>query len=112
MNLTLKIPVCQSFLFKHEKDKLQLIIDYLRLNKYLIKDKYPLPHIRDTMDVLRGATVYLKIDAKGGFPSMCVLPEHQHRCTFLTPCRLFEPAVMWLGLQNALATFQHFMNHI
>ena len=64
------------------------------------------------MDVLKGASIYSKIDAKGGFPSMMVWPEHQHCCAFLTPHGLFEPAVMWFGLQNAPVTFQHFMNHV
>ena len=62
--------------------------------------------------MLKGASIYSKIDAKGGFPSMQVWPEHQHYCAFLTPCGLFEPAVMWFGLQNAPATFQQFMNHV
>src|ERR1700731_6772 len=108
----LKFPYVSPFFFKHEKDKLWPIIDYSRLNKHLIKDKYPLPLIWDTVDVLKGATIYSKIDAKGGFPSMQVWLEHQHCYAFLTPHGLFEPAVMWFGLQNAPATFQRFMNHV
>ena len=64
------------------------------------------------MDVLKGVNIYSKIDAKGGFPSMKIWAEHQHHCAFLTPRGLFEPAVMWFGLQNAPATFQCFMNHV
>src|ERR1700726_1380248 len=64
------------------------------------------------VDVLKGATIYSKIDAKGGFPSMQVWPEHQHHCAFLTSRGLFEPAVMWFGQQNAPATLQWFMNHV
>ena len=108
----LKSPYTSPFFFKHEKDKLQPIINYLRLNVHLIKDKYPLPCIQDTVDVLKGTSIYSKIDAKGGFPLMQVWPEHQHCCAFLTPRRLFEPAVMWFGLQNMPATFQCFMNHM
>ena len=43
---------------------------------------------------------------------MQIWAEHQDRCAFLTPRGLFEPAVMWPGLQNAPATFQRFMNHV
>src|ERR1700726_2472868 len=107
-----KSPYASPFFFKHEKNKLRPIIDYSRLNAHLIKDKYPLPRIRDTVDVLKRASIYSKIDAKGGFPPMQVWPEHQHCCAFLTPGGLFEPAVMWFGLQNAPATFQRFMNHV
>src|ERR1700731_4610428 len=92
-----KSPYASPSFFKHEKDKLQPIIDYSRLNKYLIKDKYPLPLIQDMVDVLKGSTIYSKIDAKGGFPSMQVWPEHQHCCAFLTPRGLFELAIMWFG---------------
>src|ERR1700731_4095843 len=101
-----KSPYASPFFFKHEKDKLQPIIDYSKLNKYLIKDKYPLPLIRDTVDVLKGATIYSKIDAKGGFPYMQVWPEHQHRCAFLTPHGLFEPAVPWKWKKEVEAAFQ------
>ena len=73
-----KSPYASPFFFKHKKDKLQLIVDYLNLNAHLIKDKYPLPLIRDTVDVLKRATIFSKIDVKGGFLSMQIWPEHQH----------------------------------
>src|SRR6202040_1771193 len=107
-----KSPYASPFFFKHEKDKLRPIVDYSALNAHLIKDQYPLPRIRDTVDVLKNATIFSKIDVKGGFPSMQIWAEHQDRCAFLTPRGLFEPAVMWPGLQNAPSTFQRFMNHV
>src|ERR1700720_1456267 len=82
------------------------------ITQHLIKDQYPLPSPEDTMDVLKSATIFSKIDVKGGFPSMQIWAEHQDRCAFLTPHGLFEPAVMWPGLQNAPLTFQRFMNHV
>ena len=42
----LKSPYTSPFFFKHEKDKLRPIINYSRLNAHLIKDKYPLLHLR------------------------------------------------------------------
>src|SRR3984893_5970976 len=99
----LKSLYASPFFFKHEKNKLWPIIDYSRLNAHLIKDKYPLPHIRHTQGELTSASIYSKIDAKVRYPSMQVWPEHQHRCAFLTPRGLFDPAVMWFGLQNAPA---------
>ena len=78
----------------------------------MVKDKVPLPCIRDCVDALHNAKIFSKIDTKGGFPSMEIWPMHQHRCAFLTLQGLFEPVVMWFGLQNDPATFQQFMNHI
>ena len=49
-------------LFVKKKDgSLQLCVDYRRLNKMTVKNKYPLPRIDDLFDQLKGASVFLKI---------------------------------------------------
>ena len=60
-----KSPYASPFFYKREKDKLHPIIDYSRLNSYLVKDKFPLPRIHDCVDALRNAKIFSKIDAKG-----------------------------------------------
>ena len=46
-----------------KKDRgMRLSVDYRKLNKVTIKNKYPLPRIDDLMDQLQGATVFSKID--------------------------------------------------
>ena len=48
-----------SVLFAKKKDKiLRLCIDYRKLNRVTIKNRYPLPRIDDLFDQLRGARVY------------------------------------------------------
>ena len=50
-------------LFVRKKDgTLRLCIDYRQLNRVTIKNRYPLPHIDDLFDQLRGACVFSKID--------------------------------------------------
>ena len=50
-------------LFSKKKDKaLRLYIDYRKLNRVTIKNRYPLLRIDDLFDKLRGAWVYSKID--------------------------------------------------
>ena len=79
-----KSPYASLFFFKKEKDKLWPIINYSKLNLYLIKDKFPLPCIRDYEDKLHGVQIFSKIDVKGGFPSMRLWEGHQEQCVFLT----------------------------
>ena len=55
-------------LFAKKKDKtLRLCIDYRQLNRFTIKNRYPLPRVEDFFDQLRGARVYSKIDLRTGY---------------------------------------------
>ena len=43
---------------------MRLRIDYRKLNKMTLKNKYPLPRIDDFFDQMRGAKVFSKIDLR------------------------------------------------
>src|SRR5262245_46231924 len=42
-------------------------VDYRGLNKVTIKNRYPLPLISESLDRLRSATVYTKLDLRSGY---------------------------------------------
>ena len=46
-----------------------MCVDYWKLNKMTIKNKYSLPRIDDLMDQLHGSSVFSKIDLRSGFRS-------------------------------------------
>ena len=55
-------------LFIKKKDgTIRLCIDYRRLNRITVKNKYPLPRFDDLFDQLHGAQVFSKIDLKSGY---------------------------------------------
>ena len=55
-------------LFVKKKDgSLRLCVDYRRLNRVTIKNKYPLPRIEDLFDQLKGLRYFLKIDLRSGY---------------------------------------------
>jgi hypothetical protein len=41
-----------------------MCVDYGSLNDVINKNKYPLPHIEDLFDHMRGARVFSKIDLR------------------------------------------------
>jgi hypothetical protein len=52
-------------LFVEKKDGTQrMCVDYCSLNEVTIKNKYPLPRIKDLFNQMKGASIFLKIDMR------------------------------------------------
>jgi len=61
-----KSPQASPFFFiaKKDSEKLRPCQDYQRLNDWMIKKAYPLPHIGDLLDKLKDAKYYTKFDLR------------------------------------------------
>ncbi|KAK1916918.1 hypothetical protein P3342_004473 [Pyrenophora teres f. teres] len=79
--------------------------DYRGLNNVTIKNRYPLPLIRETLDALCDAKVYTKLDIIAAFNKLRIAEGHEWKTAFITRFSLYESLVMLFGLCNALALF-------
>jgi len=104
-------PVGAPVLFVKKADgSLRLSVDYRGLNEVPIKNRYPLPLIRETLDRLAKAKWYTKLDLQLGYNEIRIVKGEEWKTGFRTRYGLFEYNVMPFGLTNAPATFQHFNN--
>jgi hypothetical protein len=106
-------PYTSSFFFIKKKDgKLCPVQDYQNLNKWTVRNQYPLPLITALIRDLGGAHIYTKLDVRWGYNNVRIKEGDEYKAVFKTRRGLFEPTVMFFGLTNSPATFQAMMNSI
>jgi hypothetical protein len=106
-------PAGAPVLFVPKKDGvLRLCVDYRALNSITIKNRCPLPLISETLDRLRTAKYFTKLDLKGAYNLVRVASGDEWKTAFRTRYGHFEYTVMPFGLTNAPATFQAFLNDV
>lgn len=104
---------CQGapILFVRKKNgTLRICIDYRKLNKITIKNKYPLPRIDDIFYQLKGAIVFSKIDLRSGCHQLWIRDEDIPKTR--TRYGHYEFLIMPFGLSNIIGTFMDMMNWV
>nr|GEY41550.1 putative reverse transcriptase domain-containing protein [Tanacetum cinerariifolium] len=100
-------------LFVKKKDgSFWMCIDYHKLNKLTMKNRYLLPRIDDLFDQLQGSSIYSKIDLRSGYHQLRVWEEDIPKTAFRTRYGHYEFQVMSFSLTNAPAIFMNLMNQV
>lgn len=106
-------PAGAPILFVKKSDgSLRLCVDYRGLNKITIKNRYPLPLIQESLDRLKSAKYFSKLDLRGAYNLIRINPGEEWKTAFRTRYGLFEYLVMPFGLCNAPASFQGMINEV
>jgi hypothetical protein len=104
-------PAGAPILFVPKPDgTLRLCVDYRALNKMTVKNRHPLPLIGETLDRLRSAKTFTKLDLRNAYHRIRIRKGDEWKTAFRTRYGHYEYQVMPFGLANAPATFQAYIN--
>ncbi|GFV90059.1 retrovirus-related Pol polyprotein from transposon 17.6 [Trichonephila clavipes] len=90
----------------------RMCIDYRKLNQKLVKDKFPLPIIKDVLDTLQEAKVYSTLDLRNGFFHVDVDEDCRKYTSFIVPDGQFEFNKVPFGLSTSPGVFQRYVSSI
>ncbi|GKA11301.1 retrotransposon protein, putative, ty3-gypsy subclass [Tanacetum coccineum] len=90
-------PLGAPVLFVKKKDEsFRMCIDYHKLNKLIVKNRYPLSRIDDLFDELQGSSVYSKIDLRSSYHQLRVQEEDILKTAFKTRYGHYEFVIVFI----------------
>ena len=98
--------------FKKPRGGLWFCVDYCDLNDFTIKNKYPLPLIRKTLDSLCKVEYYTKLNIIAAFNKIQIAAGEEWNTAFRTRLGLYKYLLLLLRLANAPSSFQNFISDI
>lgn len=91
------------------KPKHRMCIDYRRLNKKIIPDKFPLPRIEEILEGLGRAKFFSVMDLHSGFHQIPLSKESRPVTAFSTESGFYQWKVLPFGINIAPASFSRMM---
>lgn len=93
-------------------NKLRKCVDYRPLNKFTLRDNYPLPLPDDCLEHLGNKKFFSLMDMKSGFNQIKMHEDSIKYTSFVTQDGQYEYLRVPYGLKNGPAVFQRFVHNI
>jgi Reverse transcriptase (RNA-dependent DNA polymerase) len=87
----------------------RLYINYRNFNAITIKNRYSLPLVKETFNLICGTVIFIKINVVAAFHNLRMKLDEEYKTAFRLRFDFYEFLVMLFGLANAPSSFQTFI---
>lgn len=87
-------------------NRVRVCCDYIELNKVVIRERYQLPSVEETLAKLKDARIFTKLDYNSGFWQLALNEQSRKYTTFITPLGRFVHKRVPFGITSAPEVFQ------
>jgi hypothetical protein len=95
------------FIIEPKKNgKLQICVDYRKMNSQTKKYPFPLPFLDSILDIVVKHEMYSFMDECSGYNHVKIVEEDKEKTSFIFKWGAYAYNIMSFGLCNASATFQ------
>ncbi|XP_055922791.1 uncharacterized protein K02A2.6-like [Eupeodes corollae] len=91
---------------------IRVCVELTRLNKFVKRERHPMPSVEHTLGQLTGAKIFSKLDANSGFWQIKLTEESKLLTTFITPFGRFCYNRLPFGITSAPQHYQKRMSSI
>ena len=89
-----------------------MVVDFRKLNKKTIGDRYLLPNIETLLQTFGGSNYYSVMDFSNGFYQVPLCRADQYKTAFSTPTGHYEFTHSPMGLKTSANSFQRLVNTV
>lgn len=82
-------------------EKVRICVDFTELNNHVMRERYQLPSVDETLGQLKNAKYFSKLDCSSGFWQIQLEEKSQKLTTFLTPFGRFYFKRIYFGITSA-----------
>ena len=91
---------------------LHLCVNYCEINNLTVKNRYSLPLIRETLNLMASSVIFIKLDIIAAFNKLRMAEEEEWKTAMCIYYSLFKYLVMPFRLCEALSSFQSYINDV
>ncbi|XP_062569364.1 uncharacterized protein K02A2.6-like [Saccostrea cucullata] len=97
---------------KPKQNDVRICVDMRQANNAIMRERFPIPNVEETLQEMNGATCFSKLDLKSGFHQIELEPDSRNITTFVCHKGLYRYKRLMFGILCAPEIYQRIIQQV